>query len=506
MQDMHEITDHVKKRLELSTDLPSLPAVAVEILDLAQSSTSTMAQVADVVSYDPALASKLLRLANSPLYGQRRKSNNIREAVMLMGLNSTMMLALSFTLFTSLNKQLERGLDYNCFWRRALLSSTVARLIAKETKTASPEDAFLAALLQDIGMAIIDSVFKDFYKQDSPQPRTHQIFINAECHQLGCDHAVIGGWILQQWNFPERLITAVQRSHKPSNNMQLRTLTNLDDCVRVSGHIADAIINVDATAAGAEATNLQGNWLDDSFEPMLELLHAEIPVVEGLFETSLLQSIHNDSLLKKAKEFMLMKGLSSIQALNENRSVHSEPDIVQGTALEDPLTGLANREHFDSVLKEEFQQATKNRWPLSVVLIDVDKFSLINDRLGHALGDAILQKSGAIIQSHIRSQDWVFRYGSDEFALLLPGCANSAASTVCKRIIAAIRQAPFKLPKNKKLNVTAAAGIATYTANNCAAPEALLEAVEVSLQNARQSGGDKIISDHPPPFNNPVNH
>ena len=493
---MLELSEHIRIQLERCSDLPSLPAVAVQILKLAQSHTSTMGDVADAVGYDPALATKLLKIANSPLYGQRRKSGNIRQAVMLLGLNSTLMLTLSFSLFSSLRQQEERGLDYNAYWQRSLLSSTVARLLARLPEEVSPEEAFLAALLQDIGMAVMDRAFDQFYQQMESEDIRHSTIIEFERNQIDTDHAAVGAWLLNQWNFPEHLIEAVSGSHQLVDSQELASVSTLTECIALSGIIADGIIAVDRNQDSSN--NPEFLRLGDDYEELIEELYEEIPVVEGLFEMSLLDNKYTDKVLSEAKNQMLMRGLNFSQELASNRQEmdrhEQRTQILKKESMQDHLTGLSNRKHFDLAIEEEFIHARKNSWPLSAVFIDLDKFKAINDKFGHTVGDRVLKFSAKILGAYTRDQDAVFRYGGEEFVILLPGCSSKDAISAATRIVEAIRNNNLTIKSEHKISITCSAGVATLDSQHVFDnKELLVEAADHAMYAAKQNGGDSVM-------------
>ena len=117
----------IEAHLRSFVNFPTPPGVAAHIIELAQDPEIEMSKVAKAVSLDSALTTKILRIANSPLYAQRRKSDNLRQALVVLGLNATLTLALSFSLVKSLRNGKTNGLDFPYYWRRALLTATAAR-------------------------------------------------------------------------------------------------------------------------------------------------------------------------------------------------------------------------------------------------------------------------------------------------------------------------------------------------------------------------------------------
>src|ERR1700722_970951 len=135
---------------------PSAPAIVQQVFLLADDPHAHLAQVADNLSKDPALAAKILRAANSTIYSRGRKSRNLRQAVDTLGINTATELVLTLSIAPFYRKREAPGLNYPRCWRRALLSAMIARQFGGHLVAAFAEQTFLAALLQDIGMLVLD--------------------------------------------------------------------------------------------------------------------------------------------------------------------------------------------------------------------------------------------------------------------------------------------------------------------------------------------------------------
>lgn len=107
---------------------------------------------------------------------------------------------------------------------------------------------------------------------------------------------------------------------------------------------------------------------------------------------------------------------------------------LEGFAITDPLTGLYNLRYFKSQLQKEVQRAKRYSTPVSLVMIDLDRFKAINDQYGHLFGNEILRKIGDILQQHLRSLDIPVRYGGDEFAVILPNTKKKSARAVAEKL------------------------------------------------------------------------
>src|SRR5260370_2330843 len=172
-----------------------------------------MSKVAKALSMDSSLSTKILRIAKSPLYAQRRKSENLRQALVVLGLNATLTLALSFSLVKSLRSGKSNGLSYGLYWRRALLAATAARALGDAMHQSLAEEIFLAALLPDLGMLALDKAVPDLYFLGEPLQRSHSGLAEHEKKRLQVDHAQIGGWLMNGWELTARLRRAIAQSH-----------------------------------------------------------------------------------------------------------------------------------------------------------------------------------------------------------------------------------------------------------------------------------------------------
>lgn len=235
------VDSQLLKRLEMCTTLPSPPVVAMRILDLSKDPDVDIGKVADVVSMDPALTAKILRIANSPIYAIRRKTENLRQAIMLLGLNGTLTMALSFSLSASMHAKAHQGFNYNLFWRRSLAAATCARRLSVAAGIGASEEMFLAGLMQDIGMLALDKFQPEFYQDLGVDQSDHNMLQELEREKLGADHAAIGGWLLQKWSLPESLQYAVAGSHNLQYLDSRSEHFSYALCVALSGLLSDAL-------------------------------------------------------------------------------------------------------------------------------------------------------------------------------------------------------------------------------------------------------------------------
>lgn len=168
----------------------------------------------------------------------------------------------------------------------------------------------------------------------------------------------------------------------------------------------------------------------------------------------------------------------------ENRRRAAE---LSHLAMTDHLTGLANRAQFDRVLAVEVAHAMRSGRPFAVLYMDLDNFKIVNDRFGHAAGDAVLCEVARRLAEQVRVEDVLARFGGDEFGVLIRDGDQDAAQTLARRITEAV-SAPIALSAGDTAGVGISVGIATYTNAVDSAAALLAQADRALYQVKRQSG------------------
>jgi diguanylate cyclase len=159
----------------------------------------------------------------------------------------------------------------------------------------------------------------------------------------------------------------------------------------------------------------------------------------------------------------------------------------------DFLTGLNNVRQFDFSLNILAQKAKEHNEQLSLLFIDVDHFKKINDTYGHLAGDEVLRQLGIILSSCSRSFDIVSRNGGEEFSLLLLHCPHIQAIEIGERIRHVVEKNSFRLPDNKKINLTISIGVSTFL-ETTQSPDELLKQADDALYKAKKTGRNRVCS------------
>jgi diguanylate cyclase (GGDEF)-like protein len=164
-------------------------------------------------------------------------------------------------------------------------------------------------------------------------------------------------------------------------------------------------------------------------------------------------------------------------------------------SLKDPLTGLANRRQFRSVLDRTTDMVARSGEPALLLMVDIDHFKLVNDTHGHQAGDYVLQAVAQALAKCVRPMDTVARYGGEEFAVVLPNCHTFFGGTVAERIRQTIQNMPVTIPSGKVLNITVSIGGA-YAPEWVRSTAALwTERADVQLYRAKREGRNRVFLD-----------
>ncbi|MBH9579085.1 GGDEF domain-containing protein [Inhella proteolytica] len=156
----------------------------------------------------------------------------------------------------------------------------------------------------------------------------------------------------------------------------------------------------------------------------------------------------------------------------------------------DALTGLLNRRALSEYLEAQWHRHLRRRYPLALVMVDLDHFKLVNDSNGHAAGDAVLRRTAELFRQHLRREDLVGRMGGEEFLLVLPDTPKDAALALAERL----RQ----LAHAQALGVSMSLGLTMASADDGTAEEAVKRA-DAALYRAKAQGRDRVVCIEPPP-------
>ena len=189
--------------------------------------------------------------------------------------------------------------------------------------------------------------------------------------------------------------------------------------------------------------------------------------------------------------------------LGLQRELIAARDALRVRASHDPLTGVWNRGAIEEIVDRELARAYREGHALSLGIVDVDHFKLINDTHGHAAGDAVLHEVTTRLQQTLRIYDFLGRYGGEEFLIVLPGCDAATASPVAERLRSSIGDTPFVIREGPLL-VTISVGMTSFCpvredrsqthAGVAAIHDALIRSADLALYQAKQAGRNRVAN------------
>lgn len=491
----------IRDALKYGTNLPTPPAIAIQLLELGRKPEISAAELVEIIRQDPAVTSRILRVSNSPLYARSRRSDTLQQAIMVLGMNTTVTLALSFSLAALMRDQAGGVVDW--IWRRALISATVSQKLGEYTDSRRSEELFLAGLLQDIGILALQSQFRENYAPLLQNANGHDALIRAEQETLSCDHGEVGTWLMQEWLLPELIAESANTAHQsevpPSANDDDKFLR----CIWVSGRVADLFLNKRRRTDTASVLAVAEKHLGiprETMKTLLEELAGPLREIEQLFEANVLNEQRLHSLMEQARELLTLRNLQVLQQLAEQQSRTAELERSsrrwQEEATRDVLTGLRNRRYFDAYLSAEFTNAVETGLPLVVGFLDLDHFKSINDRHGHRLGDLVLRDVARQLRENLRDTDQVVRYGGEEFVLVLPATTAEQGFRIFERLRVAVASADRKAADGTLFRVTTSIGMAVHMdgGREARSPLDLVHAADKALYRAKASGRNRVVA------------
>ncbi len=198
------------------SELPTLPQVAVTLMDLLDDPKTSAPEINRVMARDPALAAKILKLVNSAYYGLSNRVASLNQAIVILGFKTVKSIALSASVMGLFKERGQAGaFDRAQFWKHSIACACVARLVARKQKGVDPEVAFSAGLLHDIGKLVLDHYMADDMEAIvKAAGDARSSFLDAEQSILQTNHAEIGQWLAEKWGLPKELASVIGYHHR----------------------------------------------------------------------------------------------------------------------------------------------------------------------------------------------------------------------------------------------------------------------------------------------------
>lgn len=521
-------------------DLYSLPAVAVEVLELASDAKADARKLKECIERDPALTTKILRIVNSSLFGLAQQVSDLNQALALLGMKPLKLLVLGFSLPDALFTEVA-GDVLSRYWQRTLIKSIAAREISDRISGDLGDEAFIAGLLQDIGQLVLVKCVGEPYTRFISGAQSEGIDIRKLEHKaLGFDHVQLSAQLLQRWGLPGLIVEAVSGAATPESAARTGNplIRVLDLAELVATLLCDerTIVLAELGERAANQSGFSRSWLDDlvvslqekvrqlasvlslelppglDYKSVLERSRQQMSQVAGEVVADLLRERHSrplpaDSeqerqLLAETRE--LQAAIESVfrvpQAGNTSAPAEAAPLKFASPTASAPPAGLALLPGVETVslvsrLRPHVMFARQYRVPLSLLLIEIDHYTQVVFNHGATGAQRLcewlveqcesLEHEGLIcVQTHDAG-----------FALILPDCDRANAVRLGNALLREVRASRGGASNSSRPAMSISAGSATVSLPPRNFPaEDLVQAADRCLYGARVSGGSVLKS------------
>lgn len=496
-----------------NASIPSVPIVAANVLQLCNDPNIDFGQLTSMISADPAMVAKLLKMANSAAFGSHTKISSLKNSLVRMGIKVTRVAVLGFALESEIGQKVPEEFDIERFWRHSLTTATAARIIAESKCPDKRDEAFAAAILQDMGLIAFQFAMPQKYEEVFAERKR----IGADLHYvekkvLGVTHLDVGARLLQKWGLPAEVYEPIRYHHF------------LDKAVR-DGASDDTIQVVRLLFFSTLVTRLF-NYTDKNRTREAAILIAEeelglsvdaldgilARVEEGVRQTCDLFSVDPRTIpsyeqirIQAATQVATLGAMLGAEAqqaraqaaeqAEELDSLKAETDHLKELAAVDELTGLNNRREFMKRFEEELVRAQRHGHGIGFLILDIDRFKSVNDTYGHPVGDMVLRALGAHLAAFMRQSDIPARWGGEEFVVLLPESESlEGVTTAGEKLRASIEAAsPGWVKELEGIAVSIGAAYALPSSDHFKA-EPLVEEADKCLYAAKEGGRNRVCS------------
>jgi diguanylate cyclase (GGDEF)-like protein len=473
--------------------LPSLPAVAVRVIEMTQNPNVKLDELASVIQNDQGLSAKILRTVNSSFYGLRQRCSTIDRALVLLGLAPVRALVLGFSLVQTIRAGKDDPFDYTAYWRRGMFTAVAARCIAEASGRKNADEAFLGGLLQDIGvMALYRALGTRYLEIMEETGGDHRKLGRAELATLELQHPDISAMLAQRWRLPDELVLPVRYHERPT--AAPRECTDLVRLVGLGNIAHDIYTDQDPTPAMRRFYQKVQEWFGLDSQATDTLLKR---IAEGTREMGAMFNLDTgpypnaEDVLSKAEGQLLQ-----IARLGDAKGRGGMEGLVINADELDPMTGVLGRLGFDSAVRSAFAAVQSRGEPLTLLEISIDGFKELCKSRGLEAGDEVLLGVATLLKKHFDPCGAaVCRIGGDIFAVVMVGTSRVEAAKVAETFREDLNAASLRwpVPGGGPVQTKTSTGMVTVEPSELAnfqTPQALVVAAARAVQAARNAGGN----------------
>ncbi len=486
-----EIESRIQTILQAAGTLPTLPGVALRILDVVQQEDTGLKEVGDVLRSDPPLATKVLQLANSSLFGT--KVSSVQHAVNILGGELVKNLVLGFSLIRNTRADNTTFFNYEQFWKESLVTAISSRWILQRRAPQLKENGFILGLIHNIGSLFLVQCMPWRYSRvmEEVQEGTSSQH-EAEERHLGVSHFQVGSYLAGQWGFPDSLTLPIAYHHHPDLLPQDGNLRILTETLHFATQFSSFFHSRKAGYQLAVLEHMmQAYGLDELFHlnDLVNHVQEQTRDLFPIFELSLQDDLSYLQIVEEARQELIHTSHHFIQ---DYLAQQREIERLRILASHDPLTRLHNHQKFSEELDAELERVQRTGGCFSCCFVDLDDFKAVNDTHGHLAGDRVLQRIAQHLQNNVRKYDTVARYGGDEFVLIMPELSASKAFRALERIREFIADNPT-LVNDTPISLTVSCGVLHVSPQTAADRDEVMKQVDATMYEAKHAKNKTVI-------------
>lgn len=502
MENIATIEDIIQRRLEL----PTPPNVVFRLLQVIQDDERSFKEIGDIIGKDPSLTAKMMKVANSSIFGLCGKINSIEGALAVLGINVIRNIALSFVIMGGVKAPATGLFDIEYFWKRAITSAVAAEMLASHVHDHDHSvDSFLCSLLKDIGVLVMFQQLEEEYKQVlllKAYAGSQSYPVEREI--IGFDHGELGGLMLKQWGLPESIYLPIFHHHDvvpPSS-----PYASMIDILQVSDMLSALYHGAAESRTLDEAYDiLKSRYGMDKPEAdmMIDSLADKTIEILNYFDIDPGEMKPMSYLLQEANYELGKRTMSYEHTVCELQQSQEESrqfinklleanKALRKLAYRDELTGLYNHRFFQREIEKELERSKRYVHALSLIFFDIDFFKDINDTHGHLVGDVVLRTVAQKISTCMRGCDVIVRYGGDEFAIIMPETDRHGLELFAERLRHSVEK--LHIPMNgKTIRLTISIGGAFFDGKNKELSRfGMLNIADQAIYQSKKSGRNMI--------------
>lgn len=494
--------------------MPTLPTVAVRLLELYDDPDVALSKVVELLQTDPAITAKIIKAANSSAYGIGREVSDLRQAVSLLGKSIVAPLALSFSLSDRSMQSAEAADLFRQYWLQAIVQAISAECLAKKYAKCSVGEWFVTGLLSSIGRLALIHHDPEKYEQVMAHAEANRVSLHeAELKLLGTTTIELSTQLLQEWNLPPRWIDATLNQVQLAENLEALP----------GDEVPHRLLIVGVAAASAVGTyfcrNCQGESLirivhlmeegfgatENDVDHLIETVRARLDAVSHLFQVR--GSVQGSPTQLMSMAMQHLAGLAVSNAMAKQKSEEPSNELIQqnGSLLErierlmqrstlDPLTGVYNRGYFDDRFADQIAEMIPAEKSIGLVFADVDHFKNVNDTHGHLAGDAVLKKVAEALKTAVRSTDLLARYGGEEFVVMVANPRPEELSPLGERLRKQIEKQVFTYEGTViPITISLGAAVAQPVSVIDGFSDRLIAAADKAMYEAKRRGRNRVV-------------